>query len=157
MRVVQEKGGFSELLRYFLGALLNSADCKRHFLIGDKDIPCTFWLEFFSSGDEDETVSHENPSSEQGDEGNVGRATSGETRSKTLRFCSQPRLVKLLSKSDGLSPTLCMRRYPLFLAGFRTASCKFIKVIVAQRPIRNNKQALTPFSTVLQVVVICDD
>jgi hypothetical protein len=39
MRVEYENGGLSALVRYFLGCLLKSADCSRHFFIGESEKP----------------------------------------------------------------------------------------------------------------------
>ena len=39
MRVEYENGGLSALVRYFLGFLLKLADCRRHFLIGERENP----------------------------------------------------------------------------------------------------------------------
>ena len=112
------------LLRYFLGALLNSADCNRHFRIGDNDIPVSLPLDF-SPGDEG-TLSQEKAFSEQGEGGISGTDTSGEKRSGTFKFCSQPRLVRLLSSIDWLSPTPCM--HPFFSC-FRIARRKVVLVM----------------------------
>ena len=112
------------LLRYFLGALLNSADCNRHFRIGDNDIPASLPLDF-SPGDEG-TLSQEKALSEQGEGGTSGTDTSGEKRSGTLKFCSQPRLVRLLSSIDWLSPTPCT--HPFFSC-FRIARRKVVLVM----------------------------
>lgn len=88
MRVQYEKGGLSELLRNFFGFFLKSADCKRHFLIGEREKPIPL-----SEGDDREFGEHSS-----GEQAPI--AAAGEIRSCTLKFCNQLRLVKLLSNKD---------------------------------------------------------
>lgn len=96
-----------ESLRYLLGADLNSVEWMRHWRSGEEEHdgaspPAERSGSFLPAAgeytEELETVSHEEqPSSEQGDGGWSMTRTSGENRSGPLRFCSQPRLVRLPS------------------------------------------------------------